>query len=107
MLRTTLKGLLDRKLRTAMSALAIVLGVAMVSGTYVLTDTLDDAFGGIFDSSYDDTAAVVSGKQIVEGSDSGAPTVPEEILPEIESVPGSRPPPGKSSTSARPRTRPT
>ena len=46
MLRTTLKGLLDRKLRTAMSALAIVLGVAMVSGTYVLTDTLDKAFGG-------------------------------------------------------------
>ena len=31
-----LKGLLGRKLRTALTAIAIVLGVAMISGTYVL-----------------------------------------------------------------------
>lgn len=88
MLRTTLKGLLDRKLRTIMSALAIVLGVAMVSGTYVLTDTLDKAFGGIFESSYDETAVVISGKEIVEGSASGSPTVPEQLIERVEEVRG-------------------
>ena len=77
MLRATLRGLLERKTRTAMSAFAVVLGVAMVCGTYILTDTLDEAFGGIFETSYGDTAAVVTGKQVVEGSNSGSPTVPE------------------------------
>ena len=39
--RVALKGLLGRKLRAALTAVAIVLGVAMVSGTYVLTDSID------------------------------------------------------------------
>ena len=41
MIRVALAGLLGRKLRTALTALAIVLGVAMVSGTFVLTDSID------------------------------------------------------------------
>ena len=41
MLRVTLKDLLGRKLRLALTSLAIVLGVGMVSGTYVLTDTIN------------------------------------------------------------------
>ena len=48
MIRFALKGLLGRKLRTALTALAIVLGVAMISGTYVLTDSIDSAFDTIF-----------------------------------------------------------
>ena len=43
MLRVTLKGLLAHKLRMALSAFAIVLGVAFVAGTLVFTDTLDRA----------------------------------------------------------------
>ena len=39
-----LKGLLGRKLRTILTATAIVLGVAMMSGTYVLTDSIKSAF---------------------------------------------------------------
>ena len=40
MISVALKGLAKRKLRALLTALAIVLGVAMVSGTYVLTDTI-------------------------------------------------------------------
>jgi putative ABC transport system permease protein len=54
-IKIALKGLLGRKLRTVLTGLAVVLGVAMVSGSYVLTDTLDRAFGGIFERSYGDT----------------------------------------------------
>jgi putative ABC transport system permease protein len=87
-IKIALKGLLGRKLRTVLTGLAVVLGVAMVSGSYVLTDTLDEAFGGIFERSYGDTAAVVKGRQVVEGSRSGSPTVPERLLPRIERVAG-------------------
>ena len=37
MIRVALKGLLGRKFRAATVSLAIVLGVAMVCGTFVLT----------------------------------------------------------------------
>ena len=57
-----LKGLAGRKLRTALTMFAIILGVAMVSGTYVLTDTIDRAFNGIFQESYANTDVVVSGR---------------------------------------------
>ena len=46
MIRFALKGLATRKLRTALTAIAIVLGVALVSGTYVLTDSIKGAFNG-------------------------------------------------------------
>src|SRR4029077_9784368 len=43
-LAVALKGLAGRKLRAALTAIAIILGVAMISGTYVLTDTINSAF---------------------------------------------------------------
>ena len=43
MKRVALKGLAGRKLRSLLTALAIVLGVAMVSGTFILTDTIQKA----------------------------------------------------------------
>ncbi len=48
MIRAELRGLLGRKLRTILTAVAIILGVAMVSGTFVLTDSIDKAFNSIF-----------------------------------------------------------
>ena len=56
--RVALRGLAGRKLRTALTAVAIVLGVAMMSGAYVLTDTIDKAFDKIFVESYANTDAV-------------------------------------------------
>ena len=52
MIRVALRGMAGRKLRTALTAVAIVLGVAMMSGAYVLTDTIDKAFDAIFVESY-------------------------------------------------------
>jgi len=40
MWNVTLRGLLARKLRMALTALAIIVGVTFVSGTLILTDTL-------------------------------------------------------------------
>ena len=48
MWRATVKGVLARKVRLPLTALAVVLGVTFVSGTYVLTDTLKQSFGSLF-----------------------------------------------------------
>jgi putative ABC transport system permease protein len=93
--RLTLRGLLARKLRTFLTAVAIVLGVALVSGTFILTDTIEKAFDSIFASSYERTDAVVSGRKLLEYSQTGKALVPEELLarvrqlPEVEAATGS------------------
>ena len=48
MKRVALKGLLGRKFRAILTGFAIVLGVAMVSGTFVLTDTINRAFHTVY-----------------------------------------------------------
>ena len=65
MIGVALKGLLGRKLRAALTAFAIVLGVSMISGSFVLTDTLGKTFDGIFEESYEDTDAVISSKEAI------------------------------------------
>jgi putative ABC transport system permease protein len=83
MTSVALKGLAGRKLRTALTAFAIVLGVAMVSGSFVLTDTISKAFDSIFTSAYRGTDAVVSGKKLVDYSSSGNATVSPALLERI------------------------
>ena len=48
MLGLALRGLASRKLRAALTALAIMLGVAMVAGTFMLKGSVDKAFDDIF-----------------------------------------------------------
>src|SRR3954452_22723518 len=83
-----LQGLLQRKLRALLTALAVVLGVAMISGTFMLTDSIEKAFDSIFSGSYSDTDAVISGKPVVVGSSSGNPTVPASLLRRVRLLPG-------------------
>src|SRR5947207_8910493 len=79
-----LKGLLARRVRAVLTALAIVLGVAMVSSSLVLTDTISRAFDTIFTSSYSHTDAVVSGKKLVDYSNGGNATVSRAMLERIK-----------------------
>jgi putative ABC transport system permease protein len=88
--RVALRGLLGRKLRATLTAIAIVLGVAMVSGTYVLTDSIDRAFDNIFTDSRQGSNAVISGKSafdLSEGSGATAPSFSESLLDEVRAVP--------------------
>ncbi|HUQ22688.1 MAG TPA: FtsX-like permease family protein [Gaiellaceae bacterium] len=91
MTKFALKGLLGRKLRTALTAFAIVLGVAMVSGTYVLTDSMDKAFESIFTDVRTGSNVVISGKSpfdITEGSGVYEPTFDESVLEQVRRVDG-------------------
>jgi putative ABC transport system permease protein len=89
-IKFALKGLLGRKLRTALTAIAIVLGVAMVSGTYVLTDSIDQAFDAIFNDVRQGSDAVVTGRSafdLTDGSGSEAPTLDEDLLDRVRTLP--------------------
>ena len=93
MIGVALKGLLGRKLRATLTAIAIVLGVAMVSGTYILTDTIKSAFSTVFTRVYRNTDAVITGKSAV-GEENGnneretRPTLPASLLPRVQALPG-------------------
>jgi putative ABC transport system permease protein len=87
MTRVALKGLLGRKVRAVLTSLAIVLGVAMISGTFVLTDTIKKAFTAVYDSAYQGTSVIVTGKEIVKES-SSRPTVPASLLTRVRALPG-------------------
>ena len=50
MFKLTARGLWAHKLRFALTGLAVVLGVAFMAGTMVLTDTMDRTFDGLFES---------------------------------------------------------
>jgi putative ABC transport system permease protein len=82
-----LRGLLGRKLRTALTAVAIVLGVAMVSGTFVLTDSIDKAFNSIFTDARKGSDAVITGKAATStNSGSTAPTVKAPLLEKVRAL---------------------
>jgi putative ABC transport system permease protein len=90
MIRVALRGLLGRKLRTSLTAIAIVLGVAMVAGTFMLTDSIDKAFDSIFTDVRAGSNAVISGKTAFDISgDSGsvAPSLDASLLGTVRSLP--------------------
>ncbi|MFE7240590.1 ABC transporter permease [Streptomyces sp. NPDC057580] len=60
MFRTALRNVLAHKARLLMTVLAVMLGVAFVSGTLVFTDTLGNAFRNQSAKSYDDVAVAVT-----------------------------------------------
>ena len=90
MRRVALRGLAARKLRSALTAIAIVLGVAMVTGTYILTDSIKGAFDGIFTEIYRGTDATITGKSAFELSADGGPAAEpafdESLLPKVRAL---------------------
>src|SRR6478609_7108255 len=90
MTKVALAGLLGRKLRTVLTAIAIVLGVAMVTGTFILTDSIKGAFNGIFSEIYRGTDATVTGKAAFNLSSQGntnAPPFDESLLGKVRDLP--------------------
>ena len=103
MIGVTIKGLAGRKLRASLTAIAIVLGVAMVSGTYVLTDTIKAAFGTVFTQVYKNTDVVVTSKSAVGGNSGNGilpPSFSETLLPQVRKLAGVAAAEGSISDSA-------
>ena len=87
-----LKGLLGRKLRAVLTALAIVLGVAMISGTYVLTDTIKAAFNTVFTTGLREHRRrhqrQERDRRQRTTTTACAPSFPESLLAKVRKLPG-------------------
>jgi putative ABC transport system permease protein len=94
--KATVKGLLARKVRLALTAISIVVGVAFVSGTFILTDTIGRAFDNLFSNIEKGVAVQVTGiprfqSSGINSEEAGsAQRVPASLLPTIRAVPGVR-----------------
>ncbi|HEX4433250.1 MAG TPA: ABC transporter permease, partial [Acidimicrobiales bacterium] len=85
----TIKGLLAHKLRLALTALAIVLGVTFIAGTFVLTDTLHNTFNTLFGNIYQSVDFQVRGvAQFGSGGTATRNPVPESLASTVRAVPG-------------------
>ena len=89
MRKVTIKGLLAHKLRLALTALAIVLGVTFISGTFVLTDTLQNTFTVLFGNIYQKVDFQVRGAaQLGTGANASRNELPESLLATVRGVAG-------------------
>ncbi len=101
MRRVALRGLASRKLRSLLTAFAIVLGVAMVSGTFVLTDTIDSGFDTVFSESYEGADAVISPETEFGRQAAGSGGFPASVLEDVEALPSVAEAAGSLRDSAR------
>ncbi len=94
MRRITVRGLLAHKLRLALTALAIVLGVTFVTGTLVLGDTLNRTFNDLIGTAYNHVSFQIRGKAQLAGANAAVNStgdrrpVPESIAKAVSRLPG-------------------
>ena len=90
MRKVALRGLFARKLRLVLTALAVALGVTLIAGTYVFTDTINRSFDKIFTQSAKGTDASVTPRKTIDTSNNGGtqPTVSPTLLAAVRKQPG-------------------
>jgi putative ABC transport system permease protein len=92
MWRTTIKGLMAHKLRLALTALAVVLGVGFIAGTYVLTDTINKAFDQLFANTTQGIDVFVRSEAAFESENNSGTgerePMPEEVIETVRDVEG-------------------
>ena len=89
MTKLVLRGFLQRKLRVLLTGIAIALGVALMAGTYILTDTINQSFAGIFQTANSGNSVVISPAETL-GSETRAQISPitDALLAQVRSTPG-------------------
>ncbi|MEU1279674.1 FtsX-like permease family protein [Streptomyces sp. NPDC005805] len=91
-LKTSLRNFLAHKGRMALSAVAVLLSVAFVSGTLVFTDTMNTTFDKLFAVSSADVT--VGPEESGDENDNGMPatgrpqTLPASLVETVRAVPG-------------------
>jgi putative ABC transport system permease protein len=85
MRKVALRGLVARKLRLVLTALAVALGVTLIAGTYVFTDTINRSFDRIFTESNKGTDASITPRKTIDTSNNGGtqPTIPVSVLQRV------------------------
>lgn len=87
MLRLTWRNLLARKLRLALSAFAIVLGVAFVAGSFIFTDALGGAFTGIIKGTTADVEVTPKGAGNSFETQQDTRTIAASVVADLAALP--------------------
>ena len=88
MTKLALRGLAARKLRAGLTAVAVVLGIGLVAGTYVVTDTINASFDDIFRAANEGSDVVVKTEEAVESETDVVPPMPASVLDQVAAVDG-------------------
>ena len=88
MIRTALKTVFAHKLRLALTALSVMIGVAFIAGTFIFTDTIDNTFSQLFDDVFEGQDVIVQGESEFDVGFSGPPPIDESVLDAVLGVPG-------------------
>ncbi|MEU6820630.1 FtsX-like permease family protein [Streptomyces atriruber] len=91
MFRTALRNVLAHKARLLMTVLAVMLGVAFVSGTLVFTDTFGNAYKNKSAKSFDHVSVAIQsdgGSATEDGEKKEPARLTDGLLKKAESVPG-------------------
>jgi putative ABC transport system permease protein len=84
-----LRGFVQRKGRVILTAIAIALGVALMAGTYILTDTINRSFGEIFHTANKGKDVVVTpAKNLGTRVRSQTSPITEQMLEQVRRTPG-------------------
>jgi putative ABC transport system permease protein len=88
MIRTAFKTAFAHKLRLALTALSVMIGVAFIAGTYIFTDTIDNTFSQMFDNIYAGQDVIVQSATEYDVGFSGPPPMEASVLDLVRAVPG-------------------
>ncbi|HLS46808.1 MAG TPA: ABC transporter permease [Ornithinicoccus sp.] len=90
MLRVSLRNLLSHKLRLLLTVAAVTIGVAFVSGTFVLSDNMNRAFDDLFSGIRGNTDVVVRSESAYNepSFQSEARPLDQSLLDAVAAVPG-------------------
>ncbi|MEO8851820.1 MAG: ABC transporter permease, partial [Allobranchiibius sp.] len=94
MLHVTLRGLQGHVVRLLLTAFAVMLGVSVVAGTFVLSDSIDNTLGGLVAQASKGLDVSVratgdeAGSPVTAGGSTLKPGVPLTLDPSISAVPG-------------------
>ena len=92
MLKVSVRSLLSHKLRLVLTSIAILIGVASVSGTLIFIDTINSTFNSIFQAANSGVAVTVRGHVLRGSGDSiggaGRSPIPRSVLATVRPVPG-------------------
>ncbi len=88
MFQLTFRSLLDRKIRLALTTFAVVLGVAFVSGAFILADSLRATFDDVARQVAGSINVQIRGEEAFEGDQNSRRPVPESLLEGVRDLPG-------------------
>lgn len=82
------RNIVRHKGRSAFLSLCVVIGVAFVAGTFVLTDTIKNVYTKVFDQAYQGVSVSVRGRSELGATAAVRPPLPSSLLEKVRSVPG-------------------